>query len=402
MTDSDFNYTEASAKRKKRNQLISIVIVVAILLVGAIVWGWIELEKRRNAERIKSALTSQMETSFPESPTRFEDPYIESIPQETPEPNKPSLQGPPPSPQATPTPRSEYSPPIEKAPPPAPKAEVTPVPTPRAEATPVPNQPPAPKAPEPPKTVEKAESTPTVQPEKLAMTSPEPSKPPPVFQPEDLPMPAAPEISEDARAKLKSAPESAPKPGTEGVGTPAFAMGVAAYRQNDFHNAVKLFANIPKPTTKQRGNPERDEYVKANYFRGLSLQQTGRLSEAAAAYNTVLEYERYHPVASMNQGICYVELKQYAKAHRAFEAVVRDQSFIEPELFDDVMQRTRYFWALAWTRMYRSSTDPDKQKFYQQQAVLKWKDYLVWYSSNDKFKQDNVKAENYLKSLGTT
>jgi hypothetical protein len=103
----------------------------------------------------------------------------------------------------------------------------------------------------------------------------------------------------------------------------------------------------------------------------------------------------------MNLGICYVELKQYAKAHQAFEAVVRDQSFIEPAIFDDVMQRTKYFWALAWTRLYKSATNPDKQNFYRQQAVLKWKDYEVWFSKNDKYKSENLKAENYLKSLSS-
>jgi hypothetical protein len=103
----------------------------------------------------------------------------------------------------------------------------------------------------------------------------------------------------------------------------------------------------------------------------------------------------------MNLGICYVELKQYAKAHQAFEAVVRDQSFIEPAVFDDVMQRTKYFHALAWTRLYKSASNPDKQNFYRQQAVLKWKDYEVWFSKNDKYKSENLKAENYLKSLSS-
>ncbi len=396
MTDSDFNYTEASAKRKKRNQLISIVIVVAILLVGVIVWGWIELEKRRNAERIKSALTSQLENTFPESVPSLQEPYIEPVPEEISESGLPAEPEPTHAkPAPTPVPKVERKPVPETKPVPERNAQETSVQKPIAKPEPI---------------VPAVKESKTVEP--LAMMPPkvtepaapqvEPPKPAPVFPPEDLPMPAKPEISEEARGKLRSSPETVVAPAPTGSETADFATGMAAYRQQDFHNAVKLFANIPKPATKQRGNLQRDEFVQANYFRALSLQKTGRLSEAASAYGVVLEYEKYHPIANMNLGICYVELKQYAKAHRAFESVVRDQSFIEPEMFDDVMQRTRYFWALAWTRMHRSATNPEKQNFYRQQAVLKWKDYLVWFSKNDKYKQDNLRAENYLKSLGTT
>src|SRR3954463_10771186 len=66
MSDSNFSYMEVSAKRKKRNQFISVLIIVAIVLLGVIVWGWIELQKSRNAERIKNALNSQVEPGFKE------------------------------------------------------------------------------------------------------------------------------------------------------------------------------------------------------------------------------------------------------------------------------------------------------------------------------------------------
>jgi tetratricopeptide (TPR) repeat protein len=103
----------------------------------------------------------------------------------------------------------------------------------------------------------------------------------------------------------------------------------------------------------------------------------------------------------MNLGICYVELKQYAKAHQAFEAVIRDQNRLEPANYDDVMQRTKYFWAVAWTRLYKNATNPDKQNYYRSQAIQKWKDYQIWFSKNEKYKEENLKAENYLKSLST-
>jgi tetratricopeptide (TPR) repeat protein len=180
-----------------------------------------------------------------------------------------------------------------------------------------------------------------------------------------------------------------------------FKLGMTAYRQQDFVNAIRSFSAVPKPASKKRGAEDRDEYVQANFLKGLSLLKVGHLSEAVTAFQNVLEYEKYYPLANMNLGICYVELKQYAKAHQAFEAVVRDQSFIEPAVFDDVMQRTKYFWALAWTRLYKNATNPDKQNFYRQQAVLKWKDYEVWFSNNDKYKSENLKAENYLKSLSS-
>src|SRR4051812_36268167 len=66
MSDTNFSYMEVSAKRKKRNQFISVLIIVAIVLMGVIVWGWIELQKSRNAERIKNALNSQVEPGFKE------------------------------------------------------------------------------------------------------------------------------------------------------------------------------------------------------------------------------------------------------------------------------------------------------------------------------------------------
>jgi tetratricopeptide (TPR) repeat protein len=141
--------------------------------------------------------------------------------------------------------------------------------------------------------------------------------------------------------------------------------------------------------------------VQANFLKGLSLLKVGHLSEAVTAFLNVLEFEKYYPLANMNIGICYVEMKQYAKAHQAFEAVIRDQSFIEPAVFDDVMQRTKYFWALAWTRLYKNATNPDKQVYFRQQALLKWKDYEVWFSKNEKYKNENLKAENYLKSLSS-
>src|SRR6187549_261430 len=72
MSDTNFSYMEVSAKRKKRNQFISVLIIVAIVLMGVIVWGWIELQKSRNAERIKNALNSQIEPGFKEPETALE------------------------------------------------------------------------------------------------------------------------------------------------------------------------------------------------------------------------------------------------------------------------------------------------------------------------------------------
>jgi tetratricopeptide (TPR) repeat protein len=192
-------------------------------------------------------------------------------------------------------------------------------------------------------------------------------------------------------------PAVAPVPGSSN----SFKSGLTAYRQQDYVNAIRLFSSLSKPPSKKRGPIEREEYVQANFLKGLALLKVGHMSEAVSAFQNVLEYEKYYPLANMNLGICYVELKQYAKAHQAFEAVVRDQSFIEPAVFDDVMQRTKYFWALAWTRLYKNATNLDKQNFYRQQAVLKWKDYEVWFSKNEKYKSENLKAENYLKSLSS-
>ncbi|MDQ3002388.1 MAG: tetratricopeptide repeat protein [Fibrobacterota bacterium] len=438
MSDTNFTYMEVSAKRKKRNQFISVLIIVAIVLMGVIVWGWIELQKNRNAERIKNALNSQIEPGFKESEANLE-PFAEPsvVVQDTPA----AL---PPEPAVVEEPRVE---PVAPAPAPAPAPVAVAVKPAKPKREPVkaadlpkePNytEPPAPKvvetkpapAPKPEPVVAKPakptpepKATPVQPPTQVAIhrqdpipSTPAPSTPAPkaapvaatkVYPPEDLPLPARPVTTEETRLAVTAIPAPAmPEAKTataEGqTGSHTFKLGMAAYQQQDYVNAIRSFTSVPKPASKKRGEADRDEYVQANFLKGMSLLKVGHLSEAVSAFQNVLEYEKYYPMANMNLGICYVELKQYAKAHQAFEAVVRDQSFIEPAVFDDVMQRTKYFWALAWTRLYKNSSNPDKQSFYRQQAVLKWKDYEVWFSKNEKYKNENLKAENYLKSLSS-
>ncbi len=436
MSDTNFSYMEVSAKRKKRNQFISVLIIVAIVLMGVIVWGWIELQKSRNAERIKNALNSQVEPGFKEPEGGLE-PFTDSSKvtvQDTPatvEAKPPVAVQPEPEKPVAPAVQPEKNVKAESKPPKVKHETVKAVDLPKEPTVtelPKPSPVPAPVAVVPapvkpapvakPAPVPKARVTP-VEPAPLAVAkppvapkvvapAPAPASAVKAYPPEDLPLPAKAEPTEDARLAVVTAPAGNALPKAEAVpadGAPGqsnnFRLGVSAYRQQDFVNAIVSFAAIPKPVSKKRGGVDREEYVQANFLRGLSLLKVGHMSEAVTAFQNVLEYEKYYPLANMNLGICYVELKQYAKAHQAFEAVVRDQSFIEPAVFDDVMQRTKYFWALAWTRLYKNSTNPDKQIFYRQQAVLKWKDYEVWFSKNDKYKNENLKAENYLKSLSS-
>jgi len=223
------------------------------------------------------------------------------------------------------------------------------------------------------------------------------------FVMEDQPMPEKPVLSEESKLAFNAPPKSEEIQSDQVAATPAasdaFKQAMDAYHKQDYANAIKLFGQLPKPTTKQQGNPTRDQFVQGNFLLGVSLLKSDRAAEAAAAFQTVLEYDKYNPVASMNLGICYVELKQYFKANKAFESVTRDQGSIDPADFDDVMQRTKYFWALAWTRMYKTSKDADKQAYYQQQAVMKWKDYQTWFGKNEKYRSENRKAEDYIKSL---
>ena len=222
------------------------------------------------------------------------------------------------------------------------------------------------------------------------------------FAPEDSPLPdKSTGLSEEGRLAMTNLPKAAeiPSTGSPGGGSETYKQGLNAYRSQDYANASSLFGQLPKPVTKRRGDPVRDEYVQGQFMRGVSMMRTDHTSEAVMAFQNVLEYEKFYPLANMNLGICYVDMKQYAKGHRAFEAVVRDQGYIDPANFDEVMQRTRYFWALAWTRMYKASTDPDKKAYYQHQAILHWKDYLTWFSKNDKFRAENKKAEDYLKNM---
>ncbi|HLP42206.1 MAG TPA: tetratricopeptide repeat protein, partial [Fibrobacteria bacterium] len=226
------------------------------------------------------------------------------------------------------------------------------------------------------------------------------------YPPEDLPLPSKAVPTEETRQAVAALTPEPHEPAVQPAdaapaGSNNFRLGMAAYRQQDFVNAIRSFSSVPKPITRKRGTVDRDEYVQANFLKGMALLKVGHMSEAVTAFSNVLEFEKYYPMANMNLGICYVELKQYAKAHQAFEAVIRDQNRLEPANYDDVMQRTKYFWAVAWTRLFKNSTNPDKQNYYRAQAIQKWKDYQVWFSKNDKYKEENIKAENYLKSLSS-
>ncbi|MEO7425770.1 MAG: tetratricopeptide repeat protein [Fibrobacteria bacterium] len=415
---------EVSAKRKKRNQFISVLIIVAIVLMGVIVWGWIELQKSRNAERIKNALNSQIEPGFkePEAPPEPapETSAVEimdsaSVPK--PPADEPAIAAPvkQETVQTAEAPLKQHKQPVKavdlpKEPgvaPVAPVVEAKPVPEPKPVAVkpvkPVPV--PKPIVAEPP--IQVAMQKPDPIPAAPVTPAPKtvPTAPAKTYAPEDLPLPEKAEPTDELKQAVAAVPAPA-FPKTEAtpdapVASGSFTSGLSAYKQQDYVNAIHSFTAVPRPVSKKRGAQDRDEYVQANFLKGVSLLKVGHMSEAVSAFQNVLEYEKYYPLANMNLGICYVELKQYAKAHQAFEAVVRDQSFIEPAVFDDVMQRTKYFWALAWTRLYKNATNPDKQNFYRQQAVLKWKDYEVWFSKNDKYKNENMKAENYLKSLSS-
>jgi TolA-binding protein len=424
MNDStNYSYLEASAKRKKRNQFISILIIVAVVLAVVVGWGMREYKKAQDAERIKNALNSQVEPAFPiegetssnqgaivdSASMEVDDgpvskspeptPVVEAPVAEAPKVEAPKPEAPKPEPvaiQPKPAPKVVAEKPVAEKPV-APKAEPKPVVKVETKV-PIQPKPVEPKAaevkPAEVKPVEPVVASPVVP---VAPVVPAPAK---AFAPEDLPMPTKVEPSEESRLAMAPAPkvepavEAAPSTGSE-----QFKTGIAAYKQADYVNAIRAFAALSKPTSRKRGEPERDEYVQGNFLRGVALLKMQHISEAASAFQNALEYEKYYPLANMNLGICYIELKQYAKAHKCFEAVIRDQNFIEPAMFDDVMQRTKYFWALAWTRLCKAAKDPDRENYYRQQAILRWKDYQVWFSKVDKYKSENQKAENYLKSL---
>ncbi len=418
MNDStSYSYQEASAKRKKRNQFISILIIVAVVLAVVVGWGIREFNKAQDAERIKNALNSQVEPAFSTSSGGNEaGALVDSSAMEI-QDSPDVAQSPEVRHEATPMPQE--SPKVEPKPeaiqPPKPVA-TKPV-TPKPVAAKPPKKISVEKSVAPAKPVQKVEkpSTPRPPESQLAMVTPKPEataqppKPvetvvqPPVkaFAPEDLPMPTTVEPSEEGVAAVSTLPtkvESMENSVVSG-GSEHFKTGLSAYKQADYVNAIRAFAALSKPASRKRGNQERDEYVQGNFLRGVALLKMQHISEAASAFQNALEYEKYYPLANMNLGICYIELKQYAKAHKCFESVLRDQNFIEPAMFDDVMQRTKYFWALAWTRLCKTAKDPDRINYYRQQAILRWKDYQVWFGKNDKYKSENQKADNYLKSL---
>lgn len=309
-------------------------------------------------------------------------PVTPPVPQEVKTlPTPPAEVKTPPAPEVTkPTTKPITPPVVEK---PAPTKPVVPT-----EVTKV-----APSKPSPANT-----STPPATPPSTSVPTAKPSTPP-VYEPENLKSPRKERISEEIKEVALSTPTPQPIGDVSVESSSDYKLGLQAFQAKNYVNTIQLLSKIPKPETKQRGNAQRDEYVMANVMLGSSFQKEGRLSEAISAYQKVLEYEKYYPIVSLNIGICYLELNQYAKADKAFKDVIRDQNRIPPSQFDDTMQRTRYFWALAWSRLYKATGQPDKKAYFQRVASEKWDEYLAWYGNNSAFAKQNEQAKNYLKMV---
>ncbi len=248
------------------------------------------------------------------------------------------------------------------------------------------------------KTIKNKKKTTTKTPEQVALSVP-PAKPEEeitVYEAEDLPIPSKPKVTAEIKQPIALSEPKTPKETNHSAG---FQDAMNAYNAKKYSQAAKAFSKVPKPTTKKRGDKQREEYVKAHFYRGLALQKVGNLHAAVKAYETVLTFERFFPICEMNLGICYMGLKQYAKADRAFKHVIRDQNRIPPDQYDNIMQRTRYFWALTWTKLFKESNHHDKKLYFQKQASLKWSDYKAWFGNNKKYAAANVKADNYIKSI---
>ncbi len=219
------------------------------------------------------------------------------------------------------------------------------------------------------------------------------------FKPENMPTPAGLTVSPEAKRALAKNVQTKLQTTKLNNTSTNYSQGMEAYRKGSYTNSVQFFSKVPVPATKRKGDPKREEYVKANYFMGLAYQKQGKLSKAVQAYAKVLKYERYFPICRMNMGICYLELRKFGRADQAFKLVVRDQNNIPPKQYDDIMQNTRYFWALAWTRMYKYATGVDKKRYFMEKAERKWSEYKAWFGGNAKYSKANAQAENYIKSL---
>ncbi|MBF0432881.1 MAG: tetratricopeptide repeat protein [Fibrobacteria bacterium] len=294
--------------------------------------------------------------------------------------------------------KEEPKPAVKVEAPKAPEKKVVPKPEVKAEAPKAPEKPETPnpviKKEEPVKAPEVAEKAPVkVEPPKAA-----PAAQPKVFQAEDMAEPEKVEVSEDVKLAMVKEEPVQPEV-TIKKPTSNYKKGIDAFKAKKYADAVAAFKKVPVPKTRQRGVPEREEFVKASFYKGMAYQKEGNFKDAANAYKDVLKYEKYFPLVNMNLGICYMELRQYAKAHKSFDKVIRDQNRISPDQYDDVMQRTRYFWAITWTRLFRAASDPDKALYFKRQANSKWQEYKSWFGKDKKFKTANEQADLYISSL---
>ena len=380
----------------RRNKKLPILLIVLAIILGVVIWF-----VKKTGESPTSVSNDTASVSQPIKPA--EPAKVQPV---APAPAAPEVAKSAPSPVVAPVkPKHKHKPAIKAveqtpiAEKPAPKvAEAAPkIETPVPVTAPTPTPAPAAKVP-PAAPVVKVVPVPAAPVPKTSPTpAPEANK---KFAMEDQPMPEKSALSDEGRLALNTAPK-APESKAVNAAVPSglFKQGMEAFRKQDYANAIKLLEQLPKPATKQRGDQTRDEYVDAQKALAEALVKSDRTGDAVNAYTAALEYDKYDPVSNMNLGICYVELKQYSRASKAFEAVTRDQSQIDPAQFDNVMQRTKYWWALAWTRMYKTSKDADRQAYYQQQAVMRWKDYQTWFGKNEKYRSENRKAEDYIKSL---
>ena len=381
MNDSTQYHFEGKTPGQKSK--FPLVLLIVAVILGLVIW------------RFKNASKPAETAVAPKDTVALTAPAPDTVKHDTVDMTPPAVVLP--KPEAAihvPVAKPVHAPKRHKAQVEAPTSEpaVTTVPEPKPEPKPKPVKPA--KVMEEPKV---AAPAPTSEPQ--AASTAQPAK---KFALEDQSMPEKSVISEEGKIAMTTVPKAG-APSEVAAASPAasdaFKQGSEAYHKQDYAAAIQLLGQLPKPATKQRGNPARDEYVEGNFLLGLSYLRADRANDAVNSFLTVLNYEKYYPLANMNLGICYVELKQYFKANKAFEAVVRDQGYVDASIYDDVMQRTKYFWAIAWTRMYKTSKDADKQAFYQQQAIQRWKDYQTWFGKNTKYRAENRKADDYIKSL---
>jgi len=156
----------------------------------------------------------------------------------------------------------------------------------------------------------------------------------------------------------------------------AYEAGMALAGQGRWEDAVAKFKSIERPASKVEAERY---YVPAQCQLGLYHQDRNLFDLAARHYENALQMKPVNPVAICNLAYCYYMLSRFEEALQQYRLVETYSNRIDPQDYDDITHRQKYFSAHSLKRLAETCADPAKQQQYRFKAYLAFEDYLNRY-----------------------